>query len=138
METNHNIYTIELDRELKFNFSRSGGPGGQHVNKVNTKVELRFDIANSYVLNDDEKAILLAKLQNRVNQEGVLIIISQATRSQLKNKGESITKFYELINKTLKPKKKRKYKRVSRGAKEKRLKAKKVQSEKKDRRTYKM
>ena len=136
METNLNKYSIELDKELKFNFSRSSGPGGQNVNKVNTKVELRFDIANSQVLNDDDKTTLLTKLQNKVNQEGVLIIVSQATRSQLKNKGESIIKFYELINKTLKLQKKRKYRYVSKGAKKRRLNAKKVQSEKKDRRNY--
>ncbi len=136
METN--IYSIELDQELKFNFSRSSGPGGQNVNKVNTKVELRFDISNSQVLNDYEKSVLLSKLQNKVNLEGVLIIISQSTRSQLKNKGESIIKFYELINKTLKPQKKRKRKTISRSAKEKRLNAKKVQSEKKDRRKFEM
>lgn len=132
------IYCIELDQELKFSFNRSSGPGGQNVNKVNTKVELRFDIANSQILTVEEKTIILTKLQNKINQEGILIIISQSTRSQLKNKRESIIKFYDLINKTLKPQKKRKTKSISKAAKEKRLKEKKVQSEKKCRRNFEM
>lgn len=136
MKTNLTIYTSELDRELKFTFSRSSGPGGQNVNKVNTKVELRFDVANSQVLDDNKKDILLDKLQNHINQEGVLIIVSQATRSQLKNKADAIVKFYELINKVLKPRKKRQRRVISKGAQERRLKAKKTQSEKKDRRNF--
>ena len=130
------IYTTELDNELNFSFSRSGGPGGQHVNKVNTKVELRFNIANSQSLLEEEKVVLLEKLLKQISQEGELIIIAQETRSQLKNKSKAIEKFYEVINKALKPKKKRKPTTVSKAAKERRLKGKRELSEKKERRRF--
>ena len=130
------IYTNELDNELNFSFSRSGGPGGQHVNKVNTKVELRFNIANSQSLSEEEKVILLEKLAKQTNQEGELIVIAQDTRSQLKNKSKAKEKFYDIINKALKTKKKRKPTIISKAAKEKRLKGKRELSEKKERRRF--
>ena len=130
------IFTNEFDKELKFSFSRSGGPGGQHVNKVNTKVELRFSIEASLVLIEEQKQTILSKLAKQITQDGELIIISQATRSQLKNKSEAVAKFYNIINKALKPVKKRKPKTVSKAAKEKRLKDKKELSEKKERRRF--
>jgi ribosome-associated protein len=136
MDNPYKIYTTELDNELNFSFSRSGGPGGQHVNKVNTKVELRFAIVDSLVLTEEEKAILLEKLAKQINQEGELIVIAQETRSQLKNKSKAIEKFYDIINKALKPKKKRKPTTISKAAKEKRLKQKKELSEKKERRRF--
>ena len=136
MDNPHKIYTTELDNELNFSFSRSGGPGGQHVNKVNTKVELRFTIADSMVLTEEEKAIFLEKLSKQINQEGELIVIAQETRSQLKNKSKAIEKFYDIINKALKPKKKRKPTTISKAAKEKRLKQKKELAEKKERRRF--
>lgn len=133
-----NIYINELYTELSYNFSRSSGPGGQHVNKVNTRVELRFNVLLSQVLNEEQKEIISEKLANQINQEGEFIIISQATRSQLKNKKEAIEKFYNLINKALKPKKKRKPSRITKSAKERRLKEKKEHSEKKDRRKFEL
>ncbi len=136
MDSPQKIYTSELDNELNFSFSRSGGPGGQHVNKVNTKVELRFNIANSQSLSEEEKAILLEKLAKQINQEGELIVIAQDTRSQLKNKSKAIEKFYDIINKALKPKKKRKPTSISKAAKEKRLKQKRELAEKKERRRF--
>jgi len=134
MDENQYIQTGVLDKELKFAFSRSSGPGGQHVNKVNTKVELRFNIDLSQVLDDEQKEILRDKLSTQISQDGDLIIISQATRSQLKNKDVAIDKFYLLINQALKPKKKRKPTKVSKAAIEKRLKEKKELAEKKSRR----
>ena len=131
-----NIYNNELDTELRYTFSKSSGPGGQHVNKVNTKVELRFNVTLSQILNEEQIEIINQKLANQINQEGELILISQATRSQLKNKKEAIEKFYILINEALKPKKKRKPSRITKSAKEKRLKEKKEHSEKKDRRKF--
>ena len=134
MDENQYIQTGVLDKELKFAFSRSSGPGGQHVNKVNTKVELRFNIDLSQILEDEQKEILRDKLSTQISQDGDLIIISQATRSQLKNKDVAIDKFYLLINQALKPKKKRKPTKVFKGAIEKRLKEKKELAEKKSRR----
>ena len=77
---------IDLSSECIFAASRSSGPGGQNINKVNTKVELRFNITDSKILNDSEKELLLEKLASRINQEGLLILSSQSERSQLKNK----------------------------------------------------
>ena len=128
----------KISSELKFSFSRSRGPGGQNVNKVNTKVELRFDVANSLFLTDNQKEILLEKLAKQISLEGSLIVVSQATRSQLQNKEDAIRKFYELINKALKPVKKRKPKTISKAAKESRLKEKKENAEKKERRRLKL
>ncbi len=97
-----------LVQELSFSASRSSGPGGQHVNKVNTKIELRFNVANSNVLNDDEKGIILSKLANKLTLENDLIITVQTSRSQLKNKIEAIQKFISLIENALTPQKTRK------------------------------
>lgn len=124
----------ELDQELRFNFSRSSGPGGQHVNKVNTRVELRFDIMASKVLSDEQKELILGKLQRRLSKDGVLIIVEQTSRSQLKNKETAITRFYEIINKALIHRKKRKPTGIPKSAKEQRLKEKKAHAEKKRRR----
>ncbi|NOR87324.1 MAG: aminoacyl-tRNA hydrolase [Bacteroidales bacterium] len=126
----------ELDTELQFSFSRSSGPGGQHVNKVNTRVELRFNVILSQILKEEQKEILQEKLANKLNQEGVLIIISQASRSQIDNKKDTIEKFYILINECLTPQKKRKPTRITKAVKAKRLKEKKEHAEKKDRRRF--
>jgi len=117
----HQIMERNFDSELKFKTSRSSGPGGQHVNKVNTRVELRFDIANSALLNDEEKETLIEKLKNKINNEGVLIIVSQHSRSQIKNKERAVEQFYQLINKALTPVKKRKATKTPGHAKKKRL-----------------
>ena len=125
---------IPFERELVFTSSRSSGPGGQHVNKVSTKVELRFHIPNSGLLNDEEKDILLIKLKNKINSEGELIIVSQDERSQLKNKEKVIEKFYELLQKALIPPKKRKPTKPSQASKEKRLEKKRIIANKKEKR----
>jgi len=125
-----------LDREIQFSFSRSSGPGGQHVNKVNTKVELRFNIDFSNILKEEQKETIKQKLANQLSQDGDLIIIAQATRSQIKNKQDAIEKFYTIINKVLTPQKKRKATKPSKSSKEKRLKEKKELSEKKIRRKF--
>lgn len=125
---------ISFDSEIVFSASRSSGPGGQNVNKVNTKVELRFNIPNSNLLSDSEKEILLEKLKNKINKEGDLILVSQEERSQIKNKEKVLQKFYELINEALTPPKKRKPTKPSKARKEKRLEEKKITSEKKSQR----
>ena len=115
--------------EFVFQASRSGGPGGQNVNKVSSKVELRFNIAESALLNDDEKAILAEKLVNKLNKLGELVLVAQTDRSQLKNTGKVIDKFYLLIEKALTPQKKRHKTKPTKASIEKRLVSKRVQSE---------
>ena len=127
----------DFSREFLFTASRSSGPGGQNVNKVSTKVELRFDVLNSILLSEEEKEILLIRLHKKITADGFVIIVSQSERSQLKNKEETIDKFYTLIWKTLTPVKKRKPTRPSAAAKEKRLEEKKMRAEKKARRKMK-
>lgn len=115
--------------ELKFSSSRSSGPGGQNVNKVNSKIELRFNITNSEILSDDEKVIIFNKLKNKINSDGELIITVQTDRSQLKNKQEAIEKFNVLITKALTPRKKRRSTSPTKASVEKRLKVKKKEGE---------
>lgn len=98
----------QLLPELIFQTSRSGGKGGQGVNKIESKVELRFDISGSKVLTPDEKALLFERMASRINQEGVLILYHQTERSQLANKELVTEKFYRLISDTLKKEKPRK------------------------------
>lgn len=97
----------KLHKELKFRVARSSGSGGQHVNKVSTKVELLFEVLKSQILTDEHKELILQRLSNRINQEGVLQITSDATRSQLQNKAAAIKKFDQLIFKALAPIKER-------------------------------
>jgi ribosome-associated protein len=91
------INTSLLYPELSFHATRSSGAGGQHVNKVNTRVELRFDIVNSAVLTVDQKSILLEKLSNRITKDGELIVVSEKTRSQHRNREDCLEKFYSLL-----------------------------------------
>ena len=121
-------------REFKFQTSRSSGPGGQHVNKVSSRVELRFDVRESQLLEESDKAILFSKLATRINNDGILSIVVQADRSQLRNKQLAVEKFFELLTKIFTPVKKRRPTKPSRGSKERRLKAKRIGSEKKTRR----
>ncbi len=120
--------------EFSFSTSRSSGPGGQHVNKTETRVELRFNVPDSELLSEEEKHRLLDKLANKINSEGELILSSQEHKSQMQNKEECIKKFYELLAEALKVRKKRKKTRPSKAAREKRLKEKKKRSEKKEQR----
>jgi len=124
----------DLSPEFTFTASRSSGPGGQHVNKVSTKVELRFNVKESAFLTAEEKEIILSKLANKINSESELILVAQSDRSQLKNKENAIEKFYALLAKALTPVKKRKPTKPSLAAKEKRLEEKRIRSEKKERR----
>jgi ribosome-associated protein len=124
----------DFSKEFIFTASRSSGPGGQNVNKVSTKVELRFDVYHSDLLSEEEKEILRIRLQKKISAEGFLIIVSQSERTQLKNKEKTIEKFNTLIWKALTPVKKRRPTRPTAAAKEKRIEAKKMQGEKKARR----
>lgn len=125
----NNIKDRDFTPELVFSASRSGGAGGQNVNKVNTKVELRFNIAASVLLTDEEKSILLQKLEAKLTQEGILIIVSQTERTQLRNKEIGVEKFYDILEKSLKVQKKRKSTKPTPASKEKRLESKRIQSQ---------
>jgi ribosome-associated protein len=124
----------DFSPELTFSASRSSGPGGQNVNKVSTRVELRFDVNGSGLLTAEEKSIILTVLAKRINSAGELILMAQIDRSQLKNKEKVTEKFYTLLTKALTPVKKRKPTRPSMAAKEQRLEEKQARSEKKERR----
>ncbi|UZD23663.1 alternative ribosome rescue aminoacyl-tRNA hydrolase ArfB [Algoriphagus halophytocola] len=127
----------EFLHELQFQSSKSSGPGGQHVNKVETKIQLSFDVDNSAILTDSEKDLLRQKLGNRITDAGILQIQVQEKRSQLQNKQLAILKFEEMLRKAFAKRKPRKATKPSKGAIERRLKAKKNQSEKKASRSWK-
>ena len=129
-----NIPIPDLSSEFVFKASRSSGPGGQNVNKVNSRIELRFDIVNSEILSEEQKRILLTKLKSRITSDGILLVVSQEDRSQLKNKEQTILKFREILEKALRPVKKRKQTAPTKASVEKRLQKKKKQGEKKSQR----
>lgn len=120
-----------FELEFVFSASRSSGPGGQNVNKVNSRIELRFNITDSNLLSDEEKFLLMEKLKNRINSLGELIIVSQDDRSQLKNKENAVGKFYQLLQHALTPKKMRKPTKPSIASRHRRLESKRRLSEKK-------
>ena len=107
--------------ELKFTASRSSGPGGQNVNKVSTRVTLWFDVVNSPSLSDEQKQLLLSRLPNHINKEGMLWVVSQQTRSQALNREAATERFAEMLHDVLKPLKPRKETRISKASKLRRL-----------------
>ncbi|WP_128545797.1 alternative ribosome rescue aminoacyl-tRNA hydrolase ArfB [Larkinella soli] len=107
--------------ELQFQFARSGGKGGQNVNKVSTKAELYFDVPNSALLGEEEKAVLLEKLAGKLTTEGVLVLYHQTERSQLANRDKVTEKFCQLIRKAFEKPKPRRVTKPTKASKEERL-----------------
>ncbi len=124
-------FVKRLKQELHFSVSRSSGPGGQNVNKVNSKVTLKFDVTKSQMLTEEEKEIILKKLATKLTTEGVLLLTAQENRSQLENKELVMVKFEKLLIKSFEKRKARKPTKPSKGAIQKRIKSKKQHSEKK-------
>lgn len=120
-----------LYSELEFTASRSGGPGGQNVNKVNSKISLKFDVSRSQILTEEEKTTILRALASQLTKGGVLHLSSQDSRSQLENKEAVLDKLDFLLKKAFVKKKVRKESRPSKAAVLKRIRSKKLHSEKK-------
>lgn len=119
---------LDLRKEIKFNTARSGGKGGQNVNKVETMVEAYFHIEKSLLLTDNQKTLISYKLKNQINAEGFLIVKSQAHRTQLENKQEVIKKLHQKIKFALKVDAKRIPTKPSKASNEKRVEEKKKRS----------
>ena len=131
LSKNHLLDKETILQELQCKAVRSSGPGGQHVNKVSTKVVLAFDIEGSKSLSRPQKERIFQKLANRINKDRQLVLQCDERRSQLKNKELVITRFFQLLEEALTVPKKRKKTKPSKTATEKRLKAKKKASQKK-------
>lgn len=120
-----------LEKELDFKAIRSSGAGGQHVNKTSSKVELTFDVESSQVLEHDQKNLIVENLSSRITNDGNLILQCGDTRSQHKNKSLVIERFFEIINEALEIPEERILTKVPKAVKKKRLKNKRIKSEKK-------
>jgi len=129
-----NFSKTDLQKELSYKTSRSGGKGGQNVNKVSSKVELLFSINDSVLFTDEEKALLTEKLQNRFNKDGYVQVICDEERSQYLNKEIAVERLIVLLSHALIKPKVRKKVKVSKAAKLARLGDKKVQAVKKENR----
>jgi ribosome-associated protein len=123
------LENLRLETECTLKATRSGGAGGQHVNKVSSRIELSFDIPGSKLLSDEQKIILQEKLASRLSSEGILRVTEDSDRSQHENREKVVKKFYALLKKALAPVKKRRKTRIPKSVKEKRLQSKKKKGE---------
>ena len=109
------------ENEIRITASRSGGPGGQNVNKVSSKVTLSFDVRGSAVLSEEQKRKIIGRLATRISKEGILQVVSQRTRSQELNRLDALARFSELLRRVLTPQMPRIKTRVSKAAKQRRV-----------------
>ena len=116
------------ETELEFIASRSGGPGGQNVNKVSSRITLRFDLDRTTALTAEQRERVRRKLSSRISKEGVLQISSQRTRSQDFNREDTVARFVELLRAALREEKARVKTRASRSSREERLKKKRIRT----------
>ena len=128
------IASRDYSKEFEFQTSRSSGPGGQHVNKVETRVTLKFPVLGSKLLEEGERARLLLKWKNKLNSEHAILIHSEKHRSQHRNREDAIKIFKKLLEKAFTDPKPRKKTKPSKGAIQERLNAKKKHSDKKQQR----
>ena len=126
IEIKNSIFIRE--QELVFRFSRSGGPGGQNVNKVNTRVTVLFDVVNCESFSDNQKKRILKRLATRANKNGVIRVVSQKYRTQKANRVAAVERLGELLRETLRKRPVRKATAVPERAKQKRLEEKKQRS----------
>ncbi|MBI4250120.1 aminoacyl-tRNA hydrolase [Candidatus Uhrbacteria bacterium] len=120
------------ESELSFSLSRSGGPGGQNVNKVATRVTVAWNIDRSAILTEEQQVLLRAKLKNRISAAGDVVLHCGTYRSQLRNKEEVVRRLVVLVQEALVEKPERKKTKPSRRAREKRLEAKREHAQKKE------
>jgi ribosome-associated protein len=133
-----NFNKADLQKEITYKTSRSGGKGGQNVNKVSSKVELLFSIDNSLLFTEDEKALLNEKLQSRFNKDGLVQVICDEERSQYLNKEKAVERLVLLLTRALQKPKVRKATKVSKASKAARLENKRIISTKKENRKMRL
>lgn len=122
------------ENELSFSFGTSGGPGGQHANKAETRVTLSFDVSASPSLSERQRGLLLSRLGNRISRDGTLKISASTSRSQYENRQVTVARFQSLLERALRPRKRRRPTKPSRAAIERRLEAKRRHSRRKQQR----
>ena len=127
-----NFTKTDLQKEIVYKTSRSGGKGGQNVNKVSTKVELLFSVDNSALFTEEEKIRINQKLQSRFNKDGLVQVICDEERSQYLNKEKAVERLIVLLTGALHQPKKRKPTKITKAAKLARLDAKKINAQKKE------